>query len=110
MVIMTIITIYGLLEGEWFFMENVSVATVKKKLSEYISKVEINGDRIVIKRRSKPVAALISIEDLESIESKEEKGGLSEAIGKWKGFEEISKDVDGAFASRGKDEERKVSF
>lgn len=91
-------------------MENVSVANVKKKLSEYISRVEIKGDKIIINRRNKPVAALISIEALELLNTKEETGGLVDAIGKWKGFGEIEEDVNQAFQSRKNDGDRKVSL
>jgi len=91
-------------------MEILSVATAKKKLSECISKVEINGSRMIISRRSKPVAALVSIEDLAYINTKDESGGLSEAVGKWNGFGDIEKDIRKIFRSRRDDGERKVSL
>ena len=70
-----------------------SVAEVKARLSEYISKSKYNRDRIIITKRNKPVAALVSIDDYNSIQKVKEQAGLANAIGKWKGFNEISKSI-----------------
>ena len=46
-------------------MANVkSVADAKKNLSALMSRASINNERFLIQRRGKPVAALVSTEDL----------------------------------------------
>lgn len=44
----------------------------KTHLSEYLNRVRYGGERIVIERHGKPVAALVSPEDLERLESSPE--------------------------------------
>jgi len=71
-------------------MPTVSVANAKSHLSELIAKSSYGRERFVITRRNKPVAALVSLEDLEIIEQHEERQGLASIAGKWKGFEEVA--------------------
>ncbi len=71
----------------------VSIAEVKARLSEYISKSKYNHDRIIITKRNKPIAALVNIEDYHSIQKVKEQTGLAKVIGKWKNFDEISKSL-----------------
>lgn len=71
-------------------MPTVSVANAKAHLSELIAKSSFAHERFIITRRNKPVAALVSLEDLQLIEQQEERQGLSSIAGKWKGFEEVS--------------------
>ena len=47
----------------------VSAADAKAHLSELVSKVQHGGERYVINRRGKPVAALVSLNDLDRIVS-----------------------------------------
>ncbi len=49
-------------------METLPLAEVKAKLSELVDRVERQQDRIVVTRRGKPAAVLISPDDLESLE------------------------------------------
>lgn len=48
--------------------ESLPLATVKSKLSEMIDRVEHTHDRIVVTRRGKSAAVLISPEELASLE------------------------------------------
>ncbi len=48
-------------------MENVNVVEAKSRFSELISRTA-SGERIVIQRRDKPVAVLISPDELEHLE------------------------------------------
>ncbi len=68
----------------------VPVAEMKTRLSDFIAKVEHGHESFVITRRSRPVAALVNIEDFRSLGQEKEKKGLLEAAGKWRSFEEIS--------------------
>lgn len=67
----------------------VSVANAKSHISELIAKSQYSQERFVITRRNKPVAALVSLTDLELLEQQEEKQGLAAITGKWQGFEEV---------------------
>ena len=74
-------------------MSTVSVADVKSHLSELIAKSAFARERFVITRRNKPVAALVSLEDLQIIEQYEEKLGLASIVNKWKQFEEVAENL-----------------
>ena len=49
-------------------MTELPLATVKARLSELIERVSKEHDRVVVTRRGRPAAVLISTEDLESLE------------------------------------------
>jgi len=71
-------------------MSTVSVANAKSHLSELIARSSFGNERFVITRRNKPVAALVSLEDLLIIEQHEERQGLIAVAGKWPEFEEVA--------------------
>ncbi len=75
-------------------MTMVSVSNAKSHLSELIAKSSFGHERFVITRRNKPVAALVSLDDLQIIEQHEERQGLAAIAGKWADFEEISSSLD----------------
>ena len=41
----------------------------KTRLSEYLNRVSYRGERIIVERHGKPVAALVSVEDLSRLEA-----------------------------------------
>jgi prevent-host-death family protein len=49
--------------------ERVGTHEAKTHLSEYLNRVYYRGERIVIERHGKPVAALVGVEDLARLES-----------------------------------------
>ena len=71
-------------------MPIVSIVEVKSRLSEIVAKSAYNQERYIITKRNKPVAALVSIEDLMILEQHQEKAGLAEIAGKWKNFDEVA--------------------
>jgi prevent-host-death family protein len=75
-------------------MPTVSVANAKSHLSELIAKSSFGHERFIITRRNKPIAALVSLEDLQIIEQHEERQGLINVAGKWAGFEEVSSSLE----------------
>ncbi len=75
-------------------MPTVSVANAKSHLSELIAKSSFGHERFVITRRSKPVAALVSLKDLQIIEQHEERQGLISLAGRWVDFEEVSSSLE----------------
>jgi prevent-host-death family protein len=68
---------------------SVSVAKAKAHISELISKSQYSHERFIITRRDKPVAALISLDDLKVLEQHEEHQGLATIAGKWQDFNEV---------------------
>ncbi len=80
--------------------QGLNVAEAKKKFSELLARVAFNGERFVITRRGKPMAALIGLEDLAVLEdrgdrSSEPQGLLATAgaLADYEGFEETMIEV-----------------
>lgn len=53
-------------------MSKISTSMARQKFSEILSKAEFAGERTILHRRKKPVAAVVPIEDLELIERYED--------------------------------------
>ncbi len=60
-------------------MDSVTTGDAREHLAELINQVNYNKERIVLKRRSKPVAALVPLEDLERLEAMEDRFDALEA-------------------------------
>lgn len=71
-------------------MPHISVANAKSHLSELIAKSAHGHERFVITRRDKPVAALVSLDDLKIIEQHQERQGLAAVASLWPDFEEVA--------------------
>jgi prevent-host-death family protein len=74
-----------------------SVAEVKATLSERIREAE-HGDSVVITRRGRPVAAIVSAPDLEKLRrlrAAGPAGGLASIAGGWEGSDELAEEVAG---------------
>ncbi|MCF6250822.1 MAG: type II toxin-antitoxin system Phd/YefM family antitoxin [Methylococcaceae bacterium] len=69
---------------------SISVAKAKSHISELIAKSQFSHERFIITKRDKPVAALVSLDDLKILEQYEEKQGLAAIAGKWQGFDEVA--------------------
>lgn len=69
---------------------SISVAKAKSHISELIAKSQFSHERFIITKRDKPVAALVSLDDLKILEQYGEKQGLAAIAGKWQGFEEVA--------------------
>ncbi len=84
-------------------MPQVSVAQAKSHLSELIAKSAHGHERFIITRRDKPVAALVSLDDLKIIEQHQERQGLAAVASSWPDFAEVAEalaDLD-LFRARG---------
>lgn len=69
--------------------KKLSVADAKKHLSEIMSRVAYNNERFLIERRGKPMAALVSAQDLARLEQESKApGGLLAAAGAWSELDE----------------------
>ena len=47
---------------------SVAITEVKKKFDEFVNRAAYGGNRILIQRRGKPIAAIIGMKDLELLE------------------------------------------
>jgi prevent-host-death family protein len=89
--------------------EKVSVATAKRSLSELLSKVQCRGDRIVIHKRDRPVAALVSMVDFNALPSRpdtkedvDRPGAILDCVGLFADFPEWGQIMEEVVASRGR--------
>lgn len=91
--------------------KKLSVADAKKHLSELMSRVAYNQERFLIERRGKPMAALVSAEDLARLE-REPKApqGLLAAAGAWSEFDELDEMVEHIYRQRREDRDRDVNL
>ncbi|HVR75616.1 MAG TPA: type II toxin-antitoxin system Phd/YefM family antitoxin [Planctomycetota bacterium] len=60
-------------------MARVSTSRIRKGLSDTINRVAYGGERIVLERRGKPIAAIVSLEDVELLERLEDKADVRAA-------------------------------
>lgn len=91
----------------------INVAEAKSRFSEIIQRAGYTGERFMVKRRGKPVGAIVSIGDLgrlESMREDEQRGGLVEAAGAWAGFEQLDEVVRDIYRAREKAVDRKVEL
>jgi prevent-host-death family protein len=86
-------------------IESVSIAEAKSSFSEYISRVAYAGESILITKRGKPVAGLVSYKELEKIKKIKESDGLKSLPGKWKKARGFSDVLDEIYKDRQKDTE-----
>jgi len=91
--------------------KSISVAETKRRFSELMGRVVFSGERFVIERSGKPMAALVSIEDLKAL-SKDSPGGkrrgLLAAVGAWEDFEYLDVVIEEIYRSRKKAKDRLV--
>jgi len=90
--------------------KKISIAEAKNNFSEYISRAAYMDENIIITKRGKPVAGLVSCKDLEKLKAIRKSSSLKDIVGKWKNFEEIEGFVQESFNTRIKDKGRNVSF
>jgi prevent-host-death family protein len=60
-------------------MTSLSVAKARGTLAETLNRVTYRGERVVIQKRGKPVAALVPVEDLRLLEQLEDRLDLEAA-------------------------------
>lgn len=94
--------------------KRVSAAQAKAHLSALASAAAFGNERIIIERRGKPLAALVSVGDLESLEAggaaaHQPRGALA-LVGAWREVddEEMDSLVESIYAERDNDTGRSV--
>ena len=83
--------------------EEIDIATAQKHLSEIINRTSSSGTRFILKKRQKPLAAIVSIGDLSNIkleENFEKKGTLLGASAAWADFESLDEIVQDIYLAR----------
>jgi prevent-host-death family protein len=60
-------------------MIEISVHEIRSNLADVINRVAYGGERVVLQRRSKPVVAVVSMEDLELLNSLEDQADVKAA-------------------------------
>jgi len=88
----------------------VDTSQVKAQLSEFIGRVAFGHERVLVLRRGKPVAALVSVEDLRRLEVTDaisaETGDtptmhpIMRAFGGWAESDDLDDFVDEVYADR----------
>ncbi len=83
-------------------MEKVTVtaADAKKRFFEYIDRDAFSDCRMIITRQNRPVAAIVSMKDLQRLERNDERKGLLSMMDAWRDFDEIEDAIDQAVDSR----------
>ena len=57
----------------------IGVAEIRSKMADAINRVAYSGERVILQRRGKGVAALVSMEDLHRLEELEDREDLKTA-------------------------------
>ena len=60
-------------------MIEIGVHEIRANLADVINRVAYGGERVVLQRRSKPVAAVVSMEDLELLNALEDQADVKAA-------------------------------
>ena len=79
--------------------KRVGAAEAKAKLSELVARVAYAGEKYVIERRGRPLAALVGVDDLRQLEQSAGKGepkGALALVGAW--AEVPDEQIDAIFA------------
>jgi prevent-host-death family protein len=58
---------------------NANVVDVRNTLSDFLNRASYQGERIIIERRGKPVAAIVPLADIERLEQLENEADLKAA-------------------------------
>jgi len=89
----------------------LGVGEAKRRLSELMSRVVYRGERFLIQRRGRPMAALVSVDDLERLEPEPAAPrGVLAALGAWADFEELDEVVQEIYQQRERDLGREVTL
>lgn len=89
----------------------VPIAEVKSRFSEYASRSAHAHEHFIITRRGKPLAALVSLDELALIENLSASRGLATAMEEWADADEVREGAEEAYSERSKQGAgRHVSF
>ena len=89
----------------------VSVAQAKRDFSELMMRVAMQGERFIIERRGKPMAALVSLQEIQNLKFRPEvksRRGILAAIGAWEDFPHLEQFTVNVYTLRKKSKDRRV--
>lgn len=97
--------------------KSVSAAQAKEQLAELVADVAERGEQYVIERQGKPMAALVSMDDLARLQQEQASSahplGALALVGAWGGIlsdEEIDQFIADVYAERERDTGRPVNL
>ena len=89
----------------------LGVGEAKKRFSELMSRVTYGRERFLIRRRGKPMAALVSADDLARLEQEPSSPkGVLAAVGAWADFDDLDEVVKEIYEQRERDRGRDVNL
>ncbi|MGV8119794.1 MAG: type II toxin-antitoxin system Phd/YefM family antitoxin [Candidatus Xenobiia bacterium LiM19] len=90
----------------------MSVAELKKHFSEVLESILYLGDRFVVLKRGRPVAAIVSMKELSELEENSQCSarGLVVAAGAWSDYEDIDKLIENVYQARITAKDREVKM
>jgi prevent-host-death family protein len=91
--------------------KKVSVSEAKRDFSELMSRVALQGERFVLERRGKAMAALVDVKELERIEAqagKPGKKGLLAAVSAWEDYPQLERFIARLYSARRASRDRGV--
>ena len=90
--------------------DTVEVAEAKSRFSELLNRAAYKNERFLIRKHGKPVAAIVSTEDLARLESEPKPLGLAAAAGLLSDIPEWEVVMDEVVASRTRRPDREVDI
>jgi prevent-host-death family protein len=93
--------------------ETLSVTDAQQTLVEVVERAASQGVRTLICREGQPVAAVVSVaelEELDRLKAQQRLPNLAAVAGQWEGFSEIEGHVLDAYSSRSRDGDRQISL
>jgi prevent-host-death family protein len=96
----------------------ISTVEIKAHLSQWLSRVAFNNERLVVLRRGKPVAALVSVDDLRRLEAldaeeqneKADSHPIMSVFGAWADRDDLDDLVAEIYAERERSVGREISL
>jgi prevent-host-death family protein len=93
-------------------MKNIEIPVVdfKRHLSDYVGQSQHGNVRVIVTKHRKPVAAVVSMNDLHLLEAQDATSGLASIAGKWSDFSEVESTLKQVVDARSEERGRDVSF
>jgi prevent-host-death family protein len=88
--------------------EAYDVAEAKSRFSELLNRTAYGNERFLIRKRGRPVAAIVSTEDLERLEAEPRARGLAAAAGLFADVPDWQQIMDEVVATRSERPDREV--
>ena len=93
-------------------MKNIKIPVIdfKRNLSDYVGQSQHGNVRVIVTKHRRPVAAVVSMNDLHILEAHDATSGLASIAGKWSHFSEIESSLKQVVDMRSNERGRDVSF